>query len=174
METMREIEVKFLEIDSEKIIEKLKSLGAKKSFEGNIEAIYFDTSRKELKKRGVILRLRRRGDISELTLKKWMSAANAKVMEEKESKVEDFQEVRNILHNLGYREIVKRRKYRTTYRLGDISFELDKITDLPHYLEIEAPSIERIRYAVNLLGLSMEDSKPWSEGDLRRHYRNKK
>ena len=171
MKSMREIEVKFLEIDKEKIIEKLKSLGAKKSFEGNIEALYFDTSKKELKKKGIILRLRKRGDISELTLKKWISVVNAKVMEEKESKVEDFQEIRNILHNLGYREIVRRRKCRITYKLDDISFEIDKIADLPCYLEIEAPSIEKIRHAVDLLGLSMEDSKPWSEGEVRRHYK---
>ncbi|MCX6773785.1 MAG: class IV adenylate cyclase [Candidatus Micrarchaeota archaeon] len=170
---MREIEVKFLEIDKEKIIEKLKSLGAKKSFEGNIEALYFDTGKKELKKKGIILRLRKKGDVSELTLKKWISVLNAKVMEEKESQVGDFQEIRNILHNLGYREIVRRRKYRMTYVLGDIHFEIDKIVDLPCYLEIEAPSIEKIRHAVDLLGLSMEDSKPWSEGDVRKHYRRK-
>jgi adenylate cyclase class 2 len=169
---MREIEVKFLGIDKEKIVERLKSLGAKKSFEGNIEAIYFDR-RKELRKKGMVLRLRKRGNSSEITFKRRIILADAKAMEEKESHIEDFQEMRNILHSLGYKEIVKRRKYRITYKLKDLSFEIDKIVDIPHYLEIEASSMERIRYAVDLLGLSMKESKPWSEGELRRHYRNK-
>jgi len=170
---MREIEAKFLEIDSESVIARLNAIGAKKTFEGDIEAIYFDAKGRALRKAGIVLRLRKRGDSAELTLKKRIGVANAKIMEEMESEVSDFREMRNILHGLGFREIVKRKKRRTSYRLDGVNFEIDRIEGIPAYLEIEAPSVERIGEAAKLLGLDMKDSKPWAEGEVRKHYAKK-
>ena len=171
---MKEIEAKFLEIDKDGIIGKLESLGAKKTFEGEIVASYFDTAKRHLKRKGMILRLRRRGEGSEITLKRRISAREAKVMEEYESTVSDFNEMKLILRSLGYIETVRRTKHRTTYSIGETHFEIDTIKDMPPFLEIEAPSIDSIRIAAESIGLSMKEAKSWSEGDVRRYYKKAK
>jgi adenylate cyclase class 2 len=174
METMKEIEAKFLEIDKENIIQRLESLGAIKTFEGEIVASYFDTSKRHLKRKGMVLRLRRRGPGSEITLKRKISSKEAKVMEEYESVVSDFSEMKLILRSLGYIETVRRTKHRITYSIGETHFEIDTIKDMPPFLEIEAPSIDGIRKSAESLGISMNDAKTWSEGDVRRYYRKAK
>jgi predicted adenylyl cyclase CyaB len=170
---MKEIEAKFLEIDKDNIIAKLESLGARKTFEGEIIASYFDTRKRHLKRKGLILRLRRRGQGSEITLKRRISAIGAKVMEEHESTVSDFEETKLILGALGYVETVKRAKHRITYAIGETHFEIDTIAGMPPFLEIEAPGVEEIRKAAESLGIDMKGAKTWSEGDVRRYYARK-
>jgi adenylate cyclase class 2 len=170
---MKEIEAKFLEIDKDATIRKLESLGARKTFEGGIAASYFDTRKRHLKRKGLILRLRRRGQGSEITLKRRISAIGAKVMEEYESVVGDFDEMKLILRSLGYIETVRRTKHRITYAIGETHFEIDTITGMPPFLEIEAPGVDEIRKAAEKLGLDMKNAKTWSEGDVRRYYTRK-
>ena len=67
---MREIEVKFLEVDPDGVISSLERLGAERIFEGEITADYFDFDDKRLAKQDITIRLRRKGASAELTLKK--------------------------------------------------------------------------------------------------------
>ena len=167
---MEEIEVKFLEVDKGAIIKKLESLGAKKVFEGEVDASFYDFPDSRLKKDGSLLRLRTKGENAELTFKKKISKEEAKIMKELEIKLDDPASMKRILDTIG---LVKQKsyvKYRSSYKLGDVSFELDTFPGIPTFLEIEAPSIAEIKVHAEKLGLSMADAKPWGGGEVLRHY----
>lgn len=172
---MNEIEVKILDIDKNKVIEKLDSLGAKKVYEGKVNASFFDFFDKKLEKNNSFLRLRDKEKFSELTLKKSISKDTAKIMEETEIVVDNFQNAKKILESLGLIESKKKaNKKRISYSLNDIHFEIDSLENYPTYLEVEAPNLEKLKTAVEKLGFSMKDTKPWSMKDVREHYKNKK
>ena len=168
---MNEIEVKILEINKDKIIKKLESLGAEKCFEGKVNASFFDFKDKRLKKENSFLRLRDKEKFSELTLKKKISKDEAKIMDETEIVVDNFANAKKILESLGLVESeIKMNKKRLSYKLGDVHFEIDSLENLPSYLEIEAPDLEKLKDAVEKLGFSMNDAKPWSMKDVKEYY----
>lgn len=172
---MQEIEVKILEIDIPKTAQQIEQLGGAKVFEGRITAHYLDTPNDDLWKEGTVLRIRRRGDITELTLKKKVKKRkDIKVRDEYEVKVGDFEATKALFAELGYIEkAFKEDKHRITYALGDSHIELETVENIPPYLEIEAPSVERLEEVVSLLGFTMEDTKPWTAGEVRAHYGEK-
>ena len=168
---MKEIEVKILNIDKNEVIKKLESLGAEKCFEGKVNASFFDFKDKRLKKENSFLRLRDKEKFSELTLKKKISKDEAKIMDETEIVVDNFANAKKILESLGLVESeIKMNKKRLSYKLGDVHFEIDSLENLPSYLEIEAPDLEKLKDAVEKLGFSMNDAKPWSMKDVKEYY----
>ena len=87
---MKEIEVKILDIDRKEVEKKLVSLGARKIFDGILEARYYDFQDYHLKKSGVSLRLRKENKRVVLTLKKKVPDANLKVRDEYEIEMLDY------------------------------------------------------------------------------------
>lgn len=172
---MQEIEVKILEINTPYITKKLESWGAKNVFDGEVDASYYDFSNGRLKENDLFLRLRKKGPIVELTLKEKVEHEEAKIMQEYEVNVTDFEIMQKILYGLGLLEIKVARKHRTSYLLNEVHFEFDTFPGIPTFLEIEASTMERVREYVQKLGFSMQDAKPWSGGDVIRYYeKNKK
>lgn len=172
---MKEIEVKILDIDPEKEAAKLVALGAKKDFEGPIIAHYLDTASDELWARGDVLRVRRRGDIIELTLKKKISGrSDIKMREEYEVQVSDFEAIKAIFAQLGFTlRSFKEDKYRISYKLDDTHVEIETVDGVPPYIEIEAPSTDRLEQVVRQLGYGMKDTVPWTAGEVRKYYEDK-
>lgn len=170
---MREIEVKILEIDKSAIEKKLRAFGAKKVFDGTIDCRYYDLPSRSLQKRGIVLRLRRKGMCGELTVKTDLKRTKgAKTAQELETPV-SFELTRQILHSLGYRELIRTRKHRIDYALGAVHFEIDKLPGIPWFLEIEAPSQKALKAMVKALGFLPADAKPWWWADVVEHYRAK-
>ncbi len=167
---MKEIELKILEITPSKVISRLKKIGAKKIFEGRADAIYFDDSKKSLKRKGSVLRLRKKGTANELCVKRERGNKRVKIMDEFEVEVSDFAVAVKLLENLGYKQMCKIEKKRITYALGKTHFEIDKIKGIPPLLELECPSIKQMKKNLSQLGYSLEDGKPWSQFDVLRYY----
>jgi len=170
---MDEIEVKILEVNKEEIINKLELLGAKKVFEGVLESLFFDFENK-LRNSGEIFRLRREGNKIFITHKKKIEIDKAKVMDETEVEVSDFNEAKKLIESLGFEVFTKLKKKRVSYKLKNVKFELDEYLGehsfVPLFLEVEAESIEGIYESIEKLGFSKEDCKPWSTKDLIEHY----
>ena len=172
---MKEIEVKILDIDKERVISQLEALGAQKTLDCEMCASYFDFDDKRLEKEKKFLRLRTKGDCAELTLKQKISTEAAKIMEEHEVEFEDVERMTEILHALGLKEFKKdKKKHRIEYVMGNVHFEIDTHQGIPSLLEIEGTTIEDVQNAVKLLGFSMSDAKPWSGKKVMEHYRNTK
>lgn len=167
---MDEIELKFLEIDKKEYISKLEKLGAKKKFSSKVEAIYFDTKKKELKKQNKILRLRKINNKNELTIKTKIKNDQIKHMEEYETNVNDFKLMQKILENLGYEAYAKIIKERISYKYKNCNIEIDTITNCPTYLEIETTDINKLKKIINELGLNIKQGKPWSMFEIIKNY----
>ena len=171
---MQEIEVKILEIDREKIETRLTELGAEKSFDDELHAIFFDFADKSITRGGGLLRLRKEGKETVLTHKKMIAKTTAKIMEETETRVEDIQQMATILNHLGLEQTRETRKFRTQYEWGGAHIVIDVYQDalaaIPPFIEIEAPGQEIINKVVETLGFSPEDCKNWHTYDLIAHY----
>ena len=172
---MEEIEVKIIAIDRNEVKAKLKSLGASKTFEGDIETIFFDFPSNPLGKANNLLRLRRKGDKNELTFKRFVANDSAKVREEHEALVSDFENIRIILRSIGLVEFQRMKKHRVSYALeGGVSIDLDKyveeLSHIPDLMEIEAKDIATVESYVKLLGFRRDDAKNWTTFDLINHY----
>lgn len=167
----QEIEVKILEIPVEETIAKLEKLGAKKVFEGPIEACFFDYADSWLWKRKRFCRLRQIGDKVEFVLKENMSGKSVKHNVEYEVSVSDFDTMKEMLRRIGLGEKYSSRKNRVSYALeNDAHFEFDTIEGIPTYLEIEVHKLEDLEKYVLLLGYTMKDVIALPEGKVREKY----
>jgi predicted adenylyl cyclase CyaB len=167
---MKEIEAKFLEIDKRAMEKKLLSFGAKKVFSGTIETVLFDFPDKRIWNSGCLLRLRKKGNLSELTFKKKLVGKKAKVAIEQETIVEDFSATIELLKGIGLVETEKFSKKRISFSFGKAHVELDKLDGVPWFLEIEAGNEKEIEKTAKKLGLSIGQAKPWTRSDVLKHY----
>jgi adenylate cyclase class 2 len=165
---MEEIEVKFLNIDSVLIESKLEAIGAKKIFEKLYKRRIFDYPDLRLNKKGAWIRLRDEGEKITLTykerigMKTFDGKTNDDSMEEIEINVNDFEKTAEMLNKIGFIEKFYQENKRIRYQLNDIEFDIDFWPQLDPYLEIEAPSWEKIDEAIKLLELNPEDKRIFS------------
>ncbi len=171
---MRETEVKILDINRADVEARLAALGAERVFDGTLRAQLFDFEDRHLSKSGNVLRLRSEGDRIVLTFKGPVGDSQAKVRQEIEMTVGDFDNCREILAKLGLAPVLETRKRRTTYRLQGAQIMIDKYSGahahIPEFLEIEAPDLESIYEVARKLGFSPDDCRPWGFRRLVQHY----
>ncbi|MFA6422153.1 MAG: CYTH domain-containing protein [Candidatus Buchananbacteria bacterium] len=169
---MEEIEVKFLNINPEEIQEKLKEIGAEKVGEFFYRRRVFDYPDWRLDKAYSWLRLRDEGDKITLSFKKRLGVTchdgitNDTGMEEIEIIVSDFEDTANLILNLGFIEKHFAENKRIRWVKDGVEFDIDTFPGLEPYLEIEAPSWERIDEAIAWLGLNSEDKKIFSTNQI--------
>jgi adenylate cyclase, class 2 len=175
---MTEIEVKILEIDRESVEKKLITLGATKTFDDEIHAIYYDLRDNSLKNTGKALRLRKEGKRTILALKQHVENASAKERAEHEVEVCRFEDMRTVLESLGYAPWLDMQKHRTSYEFDGAHVELDhyhgQYDYIPEFLEIEGRDIETIGRCAEALGFSRDDCRPWDVAELIGYYVHKK
>jgi adenylate cyclase class 2 len=170
---MEEIEVKFLDIDPEKIQEKLKDIGAERKGEYFQRWRVFDYPDWRLDKEGAWLRLRDEGDgritlsfKKRLGMKNHGGTANDEGMEEVETQVNDFDKVVLIFEKIGFVEKHYAEKKRVRWMKDGVEFDIDTYPELNTYLEIEAPSWDKLNEAIGWLGLNPEDKKMFSANQV--------
>lgn len=162
-----------MEIDKNKIIQKIGYLGAQKVFDSTIFAVYFDLPDNKLSTEKKTLRLRQKGNLAELTLKENVPNDKAKIMDEYESPC-DFNSMREILNHLGYKENQIIKKHRISYLYDKVHFEIDTYEEIPPLLEIEAPTITKLEEMVACIGYTMKDTNSWSAKDVLAYYKKSK
>lgn len=171
---MNEIEVKILGIDRKKIETVLIKSGARKTFDGELHAVYFDTADNFIGREKGAFRLRRGGDKNTLTFKSYVEHPSAKVREELEVEVSDFNMMRTILESAGFRSWLQMKKRRTTYEYEGVHFEFDKYVDeyefIPEFLEIEGDSVEKVYKYAEMLGFTREECRPWDAVQVVKYY----
>lgn len=154
---MKEIELKILNIDVKKITKKIFGLGGKRILPTTLAAEeFFDFSDFRLEKKMDLLRLRKMGKKSYLTLKLLREKKKYRVADEFEIEVNDFRATEKILLGLGFICFKHREKRRTSYRLGKIILEIDEYPQIPPYLELEGSKKDIDKW---LKLLCLEDKK---------------
>ncbi len=155
---MKEVEVKIRNINKEEIIKKISEFGAQKIFTGRVIDYRFDTPERDLSRQGKALRIRQKGKYIYLNLKgKKKSVENVTGRDEIGVKISNFKTMQRILSELGYIKIFELNKYRTEYRMDDMTFDIDEYVGLDPILEIESNSYDKVNDYVKKLEIREED-----------------
>lgn len=149
-----EYEVRILEIDVEKIVLKLNSIGAKKIITRNMKRYVYDFIPK---KNNSWIRLRYDGEKATLAIKE-IQNENIDGTKETEVLVNDFDTTNIILNKLGYSPKGYQENKRMSYVLDGVEIEIDYWPKIPAYLEIEGKSVEEVEKMVKKLGFEMSDT----------------
>ncbi|MDP3974680.1 MAG: class IV adenylate cyclase [Candidatus Jorgensenbacteria bacterium] len=163
-----EVEVKFLNIDSEAIQKKLAEIDAKKVGEYFYRRQVFDYPGFPLDKKAAWVRLRDEGDKIMLTFKQRLGvtshdgSTSDEGMKEVELVVSDFEKTDEFLRSIGMIHKFYQENKRIRWMKDNIEFDIDTWPKLDPYLEIEAPTWEKVDEAVALLGLDPADKKIFS------------
>ncbi len=171
---MKEIEVKILEIDVNKVRDKLSQMGAEKTYDGEIYTAFLEHPDGKFREKGNTLRIRKIGNRVELCLKGAQEQSSFKIREETEVIVSSFEGAIKLFQSLGFRISQETGKRRESYRIGSTKFDIDAYPDIPTFLEIEAPTEKEILRAMEKLGYRREEANNWSYGELKDYYQKKR
>jgi len=144
-----EYEVRVLDIDKEKFIQKLEKLGAKKEADFNYRRRIYNFNPKTDNK---WIRLRTDGNETTLTIKK-LESLEVDGTKEMEIEVSDFDETDKMLNELGYTSHTYQENLRTRYILDNVEIDIDSWPYIPPYAEIEGKSTQDVQKVIKLLEL---------------------
>lgn len=148
-----EYEVRVLEIDSKKIIDKLNKLHAKLIFDAVQRRYVYDLKPKVESK---WVRLRTNGIKSTLAIKN-VATSEIDGTQELEIEVDDFDRCHLILKELGYEERSYQENKRIQYDLNGVEIDIDTWPGMPTYMEVEGASEDAVYHALDVLGIKKED-----------------
>ena len=144
-----EIEGRFLEINKEAVCQRLTAIGATDYGEHLLEETIFEVVGDHKK----ILKLRSQCGVSTLISKERFSG-QPEFATESELVVTDVEAAKDFINALGFPSLRVQQKKRHTFRLDDLTFDIDLWPLIPPYIEIEGPDLPRIQRAAELLGLT--------------------
>lgn len=176
---MNEIEVKIFDVDVEKVKAKLAELGAKKIGDGDVELAMFDFPDRRITKNDEVLRLRKiHGKIELVYKEKLESDKQFKALKENETHVEDFDITLNILKKLGLEMFRLFEKKRTSYQVEkdgkQIRVEIEICPGIKPFIEIEAQDEDTVKWGVNLLGFTMDQTSNFGVHEVwEKYYKGK-
>lgn len=163
---MEECEVKFLNIDHDKLEKQILELGGKKQFDRMYRRVVLDFPGWPLNEQKSWLRVRDEGDKVTMSFKKRIdpgeAGSNDVSMHEHEIVVSDFAATIEILHQIGMIDKFYEENRRVRYILDGVELDVDYWPQLKPYLEIEAPTWEQVDQMIETLGLSPDDKKIYS------------
>lgn len=150
--TMIEHEIKILDINIPDVESKLAECGFRKKATRDFKRAIFDVVPPDAKS---WIRLRTDGDITTLTLKKSVSDAIDGMLEI-EVGVSSYQQCLDLLQAAGIRCSKVQENSRTDFTSQvdtDIEISIDYWPGIPPYLEIEGPTVERVKEFIRRLEL---------------------
>lgn len=150
----REYEVRFLNIDSDELINKLQEKNAKFIGEWLQKRYVYDFIPKVDNK---WIRLRTNGKESTLTIKEIIDS-KIDGTKELEIVVSDFETTNKILEELGYQSRSIQENKRIRYILDDVEIDIDTWPGINTFVEFEGKDEESIRKISEKLDLNFEDS----------------
>ncbi|MDD7765234.1 MAG: class IV adenylate cyclase [Peptoniphilaceae bacterium] len=179
----KEMEVKILNIDVLKVIEKLNFLGAKFLHEENQKNYHIFSSKIDIIPKGSYLRIRellsKNGEVlhCELTYKENIANKSFRENNEFNANFSDTKTMLEILKFLGYDIVKIGEKNRISFEFMDSIIDIDtwnkEIYPYP-YMEIETESFENLYKILNLLEIDKENISLKSIEQLREEVKNQK
>ena len=152
-----ETEVRFINVDIDKLKNVLSMLKAKDLKENLLkETIFYDKNLK-WREEGKFIRLRKINEKSYLTYKhhKESSISGA---EEIEVEINNYAIMKLLLSKIGLISYREQEKLRHTFILDDVIIDIDKWPSLPAYVEIESDSVVKIKRITKKLNLQWKDA----------------
>ncbi len=159
-----EYEVRFLEIDKDKIIAKLNEMGAKDLGDSCQIRKTYDFIEK---RKNSWLRLRTNGKETTLTVKQ-IDSDKIDGTKELEVVVSDFNETDAILTKVGLSARNFQENRRHKFLLNDVEIDIDTWPRIPTFMEIEGNDEESIKNVCDYLGLDYNKSTTMDVTDIYR------
>ena len=153
--TKDEIEIKILEVDLKEITKKLEDLWAKRIFWWWIKDNRYDFDDYILRNKNIIFRTRETSSWDYLTIKKIIENSDITINREFEVKIEQLKKLKWEINKVWLKLLKEKKlvKYRISYELDLVIFDLDRYDDIPWLLEIEADSKEKLDEYITKLWL---------------------
>jgi len=151
----KEIETRFLEIDKEELIKKLISLGALDKGEEKLDEIIFHAADGSWLGKRKFVRIRKTKDKIKLSYKENV-AQTVDSARELELEVSDMGKCSQFLEKVGLKAMRRLEKYRHTFQLDNVTFDIDTWPKIPTYVELEGPSVESLKNACEKIGFDWE------------------
>jgi adenylate cyclase class 2 len=158
-----EIETRFLEIDKEKLVSKLKSFNAVDMGDVKLNEIIFYDKDLTWMNENKFIRLRKKDGSTKLTFKsnKEQKVDSAKEIEFSVSSMADAKLFLEAIGLVQYRIV---EKYRHTFKFDGVTLDIDTWPKIPTYVELEGDSVEDLKKVAGKLGLVWENR---FDGDAR-------
>jgi adenylate cyclase class 2 len=158
MNEYREIEVRFLEIDKDALVARLRELGAQDKGEHLLkEVICYDKALAWQAEGTKILRVRKAGDGVHMTFKDRPHGDTVDGTIEIELIVSDFDTAVLFLDTIGYPAFRHQEKLRHTFVLDNVMVEIDTWPRIPTYVELEGESKQALKDVAEKLSLDWVD-----------------
>ncbi|MFA6270335.1 MAG: CYTH domain-containing protein [Candidatus Paceibacterota bacterium] len=160
-----EIETKVLDIDFEKIKEKLTSLNATKISENRLVVDWYRLKGVKEGEDNWFLRIRSYSDgRHEVTWKaKSDILGTARKHKEINFNIAEPEKLGDLFEEIGLEKYAHQEKDRTSFTFKDWQFDIDVYPKMPAFMEIEGKSEDHVNEAIKLLGL--EGNKTWAKGE---------
>ena len=140
----KEIETRFLDINKEELVKKLASLGAEDKGEEKLEEIIFHAADGSWIGKRKFVRLRKTKDGIKLNYKENVEQT-VDSAREIELEVSDMDKCSEFFEKIGLKKMRELEKYRHTFKLGDVTIDIDTWPKIPTYAEIEGPSVKSLK-----------------------------
>ena len=147
-----EYECRILNIDLDDFLSKLESLDAKDKGERLQRRFIYDFDPVDPDK---WIRLRTNGDVTTLAIKTLKHTDEIGNAEEEEVEVKDIDTMNRILQQLGYKPRNYQENKRHSFKLENVSIDIDTWPRIPTYVEVEGSSEDEVLYALYLLGVDL-------------------
>lgn len=174
---MEEHEAKFLEIEVATIEARLREIGAKQVADFSYRLKSFDYPDIKLgREKNAWVRVRTDGTETVITYKERLgvkkdgSLGTDEGMKEVETTVGDFDTAVLFLEEIGMKMKTYIERRRVRYTKGDLEFDIDYWPMIPPFLEVEAPTWERVQEGVSELGLAWEEHFVGSASQVLKKY----
>lgn len=149
----KELEVKFLKIDRQKMKKHLQEIGAVMSRGRTLmRRLVFDNPLNPAS----YIRIRDEGVKTTFTLKEIDNVEHIDGIKEMEIEIENFEVMKMILNKMGIKEKSYQESYRELWIKNEVEITIDERPGLKPFIEIEWPDESSIKAIVALLGFDMK------------------
>jgi adenylate cyclase class 2 len=148
----RESEIEILDVRRDEVVRRLRELRAKHEGVHKFRRMEF-LIEGDSHGRHSWVRVRTDGKETTITLKETRGRSGFSSMKEYEVEVSDFEEALRIMGRLSGTKPLYFENERDAYRLGDAQVTIDKWPGIPEFVEIEAPTMGRVREVYKKLGI---------------------
>ena len=148
---MKEIEARFLEINKDELVTKLRALDTKDLHESMLEEIIFYDPELKWRDNHKVIRLRKTNDVIKMTYKEF-DGDTIDSATEIEIEVSDLEKAKMLLEKTGLTAFRHQQKKRHTFELGEVVIDIDTWPRIPTYVELEGPSEAVLKDAAQKLG----------------------
>ena len=152
---MKEIEVKLTYKDKNKVIEKIKEIGAVFREKYILEDYYFSLTGTDMSNTNDLLRVRKKGNKQELTFKGRVENEGS-IWEriELNTDISDAETVLKMFDHLKLNKLSVNKSYREFWDIGDVELVFSDITYPAEisFIEIEGPTKEKVEEVLKKMG----------------------